>query len=227
MDQSPLPPNDVPADSPVASEPRPEADLASTTPDDLDLGSFSRNPPWSLATTSITWRANVPALRSRQARRLPRLTKPPKLPPVGRAMVVLARLGRAVATWYLRDRGTERSRAGLSRRLRLAAEALGPTYIKLAQIISAGEGVFPPELVSECKRCRDQVPPVAYEQVVDVVEAELGRRCSRCSAASTLRRSLRPPSPRFTLRCCEPASRWWSRSSGRASTSWSAATSGC
>ena len=89
--------------------------------------------------------------------------------------MVIVHLGRAVAAWYLRDRGTERSRAGLSRRLRVAAEALGPTYIKLAQIISAGEGVFPPELVAECKRCRDQVPPVPYEQVVEVVEADLGR----------------------------------------------------
>jgi ligand-binding sensor domain-containing protein len=34
------------------------------------------------------------------------------------------------------------SRAELSRRLRTAAEALGPTYIKLGQIISAGEGLF-------------------------------------------------------------------------------------
>ena len=146
-----------------------------TPPDDLHLGSFSENPPWSLATNAITWRNNVAALRSRQARQLPRLTKPPRLPPVGRALVVLAHLGRALAGWYLRDRGTDRSRAGLSRRFRIAAERLGPTYIKLAQIISAGEGVFPPELVAECKRCRDQVPPVAYEKVVAVVEAELGR----------------------------------------------------
>ncbi len=162
--------------APLPSEATPgEVDSPSATPDDLGLGSFSDNPPWSLATNRITWRANVDALRSRQARRLPRLTRPPKLPPAGRALVVLAHLGRAVGAWYLRDRGTERSRAGLSRRLRVAAETLGPTYIKLAQIISAGEGVFPPELVSECKRCRDQVPPVSYEQVVEVVEAELGR----------------------------------------------------
>ena len=103
------------------------------------------------------------------------MTQPPKLPPLGRALVVVAFLARALAGWYVRDRGTSRSRAGLSRRFRLAAERLGPTYIKLAQIISAGEGVFPVELVKECKRCRDQVPPVPYQQVVAVVEAELGK----------------------------------------------------
>ena len=80
-----------------------------------------------------------------------------------------------MAGWYVRDRGKSSSKAGLSRRFRVAAETLGPTFIKLAQIISAGEGVFPPELVAECKRCRDQVPPVPYDEVVAVVEAELGK----------------------------------------------------
>ena len=32
--------------------------------------------------------------------------------------------------------------AGVSLRLRRAAETLGPTYIKLGQIISSGEGIF-------------------------------------------------------------------------------------
>jgi len=59
--------------------------------------------------------------------------------------------------------------------MRLAAERLGPTYIKLAQIISAGQGVFPEELVAECKKCRDQVPPVNYHTIVGVVEADLGK----------------------------------------------------
>ncbi len=58
--------------------------------------------------------------------------------------------------------------------MRVAAEALGPTYIKLAQIISAGEGVFPAELVNECKKCRDQVPAVGYDKVVQTIEADLG-----------------------------------------------------
>ena len=38
-----------------------------------------------------------------------------------------------------RRKGGRESRADLSRRLREAAEALGPTYIKLGQIISSGE----------------------------------------------------------------------------------------
>ena len=71
---------------------------------------------------------------------------------------MIAVLGQAIGLWYLLERRGTGSRSGLATRIRLAAERLGPTYIKLAQIISAGEGVFPPELVEECKKCRDQVP---------------------------------------------------------------------
>jgi ubiquinone biosynthesis protein len=79
--------------------------------------------------------------------------------------------------WAWRGRGRERSvsRADLSRRLRIAAEHLGPTYIKLAQIISSGEGLFPEELVEEFKKCRDQVPPEPFSSVRATVESELGR----------------------------------------------------
>ena len=56
-----------------------------------------------------------------------------------------------------------------------AAEALGPTFIKLGQIISSGEGLFPPELVEEFKRCRDQVPAEPFDVVRRTVEADLGR----------------------------------------------------
>ncbi|MEM9131607.1 MAG: AarF/UbiB family protein [Actinomycetota bacterium] len=146
-----------------------------TAPDDLHLGSFSEQPPWSVSDNELRWRRPIEALRRAQRRELPRLTRPPRIPPLGRAFTVVRILGLAIVAWYVRDRGSDRSRAGLSRRLRESAERLGPTYIKLAQIISAGEGVFPRELVDECKKCRDQVPAVPYHEMIAVVEAEIGR----------------------------------------------------
>jgi len=144
-------------------------------PDDLHLGSFSDQQPWSLATNELSWSRAVKILRRQQARQLPSLTKPPRIPPAARALTVILVLGRAIGLWYLFERGRPNSKAGLSRRIRLAAERLGPTYIKLAQIISAGEGVFPKELVAECKKCRDQVPAVDFDQVREVVETDLGQ----------------------------------------------------
>jgi ubiquinone biosynthesis protein len=87
-----------------------------------------------------------------------------------------------LAGWYLIDRrralrtgDRSASRAGLSRRLRRAFEHLGPTYIKLGQIISSGEGLFPRELVQEFRLLRDQVPAESFERVRKVVEVDLGR----------------------------------------------------
>ncbi len=91
-------------------------------------------------------------------------------------------LGWAVLAWRLIEKRVavrldrpEVSRAGLSYRLRKAFERLGPTYIKLGQILSSGEGVFPPELVNEFRLLRDRVPAERFEVVRQVVEADLGR----------------------------------------------------
>ena len=150
--------------------------LTSTVaPDDSHIGSFSANPPWSMNGAELPWTDEIPQLRRALAREIPRLTKAPKLPPVGRALTVTRHIGGGLLPWLVAERGRSKSRSGLARRLRIAAETLGPTYIKLAQIISAGEGVFPPELVSECKKCRDQVPAVPYTEIVDIVEADLGK----------------------------------------------------
>ncbi len=105
------------------------------------------------------------------------LTRVRTLPPVGAALRVIRVLGPAIGLWYVWDRrgGVSRSRGGLSRRLRIAFERLGPTYIKLGQILSAGEGVFPEELVSEFRLCRDQVPAESFATVRRTVEEDLGR----------------------------------------------------
>ena len=89
----------------------------------------------------------------------------------------MALIGTALLRWVVgaRRRGGRESHVDVSLRLREAAERLGPTYIKLAQIISSGEGLFPEELVSEFRKCRDQVPPERFSVVRQVVEEDLGR----------------------------------------------------
>jgi len=151
------------------------SDSVPTSPSDHTLGSFSDDGPWDLVEQPPIWVAQTPALRASQANALPEVLKRPRLPPAVRTAEVVAVMGSTIARWWASERGGEKSRLLLSRRIRVAAERLGPTYIKLAQIISAGEGVFPPELVAETKKCRDQVPPETYEDVVRTVEHELGR----------------------------------------------------
>jgi ubiquinone biosynthesis protein len=149
-----------------------------TPPPDTALGSYSDTPPWILTDPDqLPWRRGLHAERARLRAEIPELTRAGRWPPGHRVITVARRLGLAVGLWALRDRrrGGEASRSGISRRLRQAAERLGPTYIKLGQIISSGEGIFPAELVDEFKKCRDQVPAEPFSVVRQVIEEELGQ----------------------------------------------------
>ncbi|MHB1890391.1 MAG: ABC1 kinase family protein, partial [Acidimicrobiales bacterium] len=124
----------------------------------------------------MPWRKGIEELRRVARGQVPRLTARRRVPPGTRVLRVAASLGSALARWYLLDRraGGTASRAGLSKRLRLAFEKLGPTYIKLGQIISSGEGLFPEELVAEFRNCRDKVPPETFGAIREIVETDLG-----------------------------------------------------
>lgn len=60
-----------------------------------------------------------------------------------------------------------------SERMRMAVEELGPTFIKLAQILSTRPDLIPPEIVQELAKLQDQVPPFPFAQVKEIVEEEL------------------------------------------------------
>ena len=148
---------------------------------DLSWGAFSERGPWVLDRARIDWSEHAAILRREARSEVPRLTTAGKIPPIGRLVRVVAVLGRAVVPWLVRKKlrrfdSPEQSRAVLSLRLRSAIETLGPTYIKLAQIISSGEGLFPTELVNEFKRCRDQVPAETFDVVQRTIESDLGAR---------------------------------------------------
>jgi ubiquinone biosynthesis protein len=151
---------------------------ASTSrPADLDFGAFTEDGPWVIDLDDLPWRASVDRVRARTRAEVPQLLRRRLLPPGRRVVRVGSLLGKAVAGWYLleRRRSQAESRAGLSRRLRIAFEELGPTYIKLGQILSSGQGIFPEELVAEFRLCRDQVPAEPFAAVRQTVETDLGR----------------------------------------------------
>jgi ubiquinone biosynthesis protein len=63
-------------------------------------------------------------------------------------------------------------------RLRLLLESLGPTFIKLGQMLSTRPDLIPEEYSEELGRLRDDVPPIPFEQVKDAIEGELKKRIS-------------------------------------------------
>ena len=147
---------------------------------DVASYSFTDRGPWVVEASELAWYRHVLATRDRVHREVPRLVRRRRLPPSRRIARVAAELGGALAGWYVVDRrkGRQASRLGLSRRLRVGFGHLGPTYIKLGQILSSGEGIFPEEVVSQFKLLRDRVPAEPFEVVRATLEAELAGRLS-------------------------------------------------
>jgi len=57
--------------------------------------------------------------------------------------------------------------------LRGALEELGPTYIKLGQVLSTRPDLVPVEFIAELSKLQDKVPPFPFGAVKKIVEAEL------------------------------------------------------
>jgi len=67
---------------------------------------------------------------------------------------------------------------GMPERMRLAFEELGPSFIKLAQILSARPDLIGVEFADEFKKLQDEVPPFPAEEAKRLIEAELGKTLS-------------------------------------------------
>lgn len=65
-------------------------------------------------------------------------------------------------------------RLSRAERFRLALEELGPTFIKLGQILSTRPDLIPPEYITELAKLQDHVPPFPYELTREIIKAETG-----------------------------------------------------
>lgn len=54
-------------------------------------------------------------------------------------------------------------------------EFLGPTFIKLGQVIASSPGLFPKRYADEFQHCLDRVPPFAVSRVKATIERSLGK----------------------------------------------------
>ncbi len=67
------------------------------------------------------------------------------------------------------------ARLATARRLRLALEDLGPTFVKFGQALSTRADLLPPDFIAEFARLQDDVPGLAPGAAESMIAAELGR----------------------------------------------------
>ncbi len=66
------------------------------------------------------------------------------------------------------------TRRGRATRLRESLLTLGPTFIKLGQLLSTRPDILPPEYIEALSALQDRVPPAPWEDAQSVVTDELG-----------------------------------------------------
>ena len=72
-------------------------------------------------------------------------------------------------------RRTERHHRRRAEKLVARVAKLGPTFIKLGQLMSARADIFPEPYLTAIGTLQDQAPPDPTDQIIAVIESELGR----------------------------------------------------
>lgn len=70
--------------------------------------------------------------------------------------------------------GATDSRVSVEVRVRLICEALGPSFIKLGQVMATRPDLVPAGLILELSKLHDEVPPFPFADLVRVIEEDLG-----------------------------------------------------
>ncbi len=68
-------------------------------------------------------------------------------------------------------------------RVRLVLEELGPTFIKIGQLLSTRPDVVPEALIDELRKLQETVPPVPFSEVQSIIEEGLERPVSEVFAS--------------------------------------------
>ena len=75
---------------------------------------------------------------------------------------------------FPRDDDAPEGDEALAERFAADLEELGPTFIKLGQLLSTRFDLLPPAYTTALSRLQDDAEPVAFDSIRDLVEAELG-----------------------------------------------------
>ena len=66
-------------------------------------------------------------------------------------------------------------RMGTAQRLRHAMEEMGPTFVKLGQVLATRVDMFPMDWITEFEKLQDQAQPIPFSTLTPHIEAALGK----------------------------------------------------
>jgi ubiquinone biosynthesis protein len=81
------------------------------------------------------------------------------------------------------ERTVDAAKTGSPEQLADDLEAMGPTYVKVGQVLSSRADLLPAPYLKALARLQDNVKPFAFEEVEKIVTAELGVRLSKAFSA--------------------------------------------
>lgn len=102
-------------------------------------------------------------------------------------LIVKSGLDKLIPGFVLPARVSELKREDLSseewwgifgKQLRISFEELGPSFIKVGQLLSTREDIFDPALIRELKILQNKVKGISYSQASEVIESNLGKKIS-------------------------------------------------
>lgn len=62
-----------------------------------------------------------------------------------------------------------------NQRIRMMLEELGPTFVKMGQVLSSRPDLVPPDLTRELTRLQDKIPSFEFELVKQIIHSEFGK----------------------------------------------------
>lgn len=89
-------------------------------------------------------------------------------------IVELLGLARYIPRWEHVPVSPEEKKRSHAYHLRLALQELGPTFVKLGQILSTRPDIVPQNFIHELEKLQENVPPVPFDQIKPLLENELG-----------------------------------------------------
>jgi len=93
---------------------------------------------------------------------------------VMRRLGIISLLERAGQILHLPQSEEDHIALETPQRIRLAFEELGPTFIKLSQLLATRVDIFPPDWIEEFEKLQDSAPPLAFEEILPSIEKALG-----------------------------------------------------